>query len=167
MSFSCLDSETYIPDPCAGYTFVFNPKSPTAVQKQWLIMQVIEGVMTAKDIRTHYHISNKVVKVWVYRYKNGQSMNENIGRPRSIDKIGLASIQRWMNDTKEHINDIKALKNKINEVYSDSKRRKLNKDSINNDKMDENYKLSHGSMVNYIRMVSSNKIIKLIEERKY
>ena len=87
-------------------------------------MQVIEGVMTAKDIRTHYHISNKVVKVWVYRYKNGQSMNENIGRPRSIDKIGLASIQRWMNDTKEHINDIKALKNKINEVYSDSKRRK-------------------------------------------
>ena len=167
MSFSCLDSETHIPDPCAGDIFVFNPKSPTAVQKQWLIMQVIEGVMTAKDIRTHYHISHKVVKVWVYRYKNGQSINENIGRPRSIDKIGLESIQRWMNDTKEHINDIKALKNKINEVYSDSKRRKLNKDSANNDKMQENYKLSHGSMVNYIRMVSSNKIIKLIEERKY
>ena len=33
--------------------------------------------------------------------------------------------------------------------------------------MDENYKLSHGSMVNYIRMVSSNKIIELIEEMKY
>ncbi len=83
-------------------------------------MQVIDGVMTAKDIRTHYHISHKVVKVWVYRYKNGQSINENIERPRSIDKIRLESIQHWMNDTKENMNDIKALKNKINEVYSDS-----------------------------------------------
>ena len=153
-------NEDIVLNPCEGENSRLNPLKPTANQKQWLINQVINGHMTAKEIKEKYKISNIVVNNWVSRHRHGKSLHTNNGRPRALDKEGFKMIEGWVYADEHNIKDIKGLKNKLNEAYQHTKEKNCDYSNCST----KIRKMSHGTMHNYIKLVESDKFIKLTKE---
>lgn len=148
-------STDIIDDPCSAEGSRFDPMKPTITQRKWLTQQVIDGKMSAKEIKLKYGVSNYRVNNWVCQHRKGNKRRSVGGRPRALDHDSIKSITDWIHEDSSNSQDTKELKKKIEKGYEDSQMRLTEGKSSKN--------ICNGTLINYLGLFQDDNCFKIDE----